>query len=92
MNSVHERKPYAAPHLRAGWLPLLVTQTLGAINDNMFKNALVVLIMFHAAHQGAGALVALAGGLFILPFMLLSATAGELADRFGEASADLSCW
>ena len=62
--------------------PLLVTQTLGAINDNMFKNALVVLIMFHAAHQGAGALVALAGGLFILPFMLLSATAGELADRF----------
>ena len=62
--------------------PLLVTQTLGAINDNMFKNALVVLIMFHAAHQGAGALVALAGGLFILPFMLFSATAGELADRF----------
>ena len=62
--------------------PLLVTQTLGAINDNMFKNALVVLIMFHAAHQGAGALVALAGGLFILPFVLLSATAGQLADKF----------
>ncbi len=62
--------------------PLLVTQTLGAINDNLFKNALVVLIMFHAAHQGAGALVALAGGLFILPFGLLSATAGQLADRF----------
>ncbi len=62
--------------------PLLVTQTLGAINDNMFKNALVVLIMFRAAQGGAGALVALAGGLFILPFMLLSATAGELADRF----------
>ncbi len=61
--------------------PLLVTQTLGAINDNMFKNALVVLILARAAQGGAGALVAVAGGVFILPFLLLSATAGELADR-----------
>ncbi len=66
--------------------PLLVTQTLGAVNDNLFKNALVALILFRTG-QGAGSaaggaeLVSLAGGIFILPYMLLSATAGQLADR-----------
>ncbi len=47
--------------------PLLVTQTLGAINDNLFKNALVVLVLFKAAAAAGPALVALAGGVFILP-------------------------
>ncbi len=61
--------------------PLLVTQTLGAINDNLFKNALVVLVLFHAAAGGA-AMVAAAGGVFIFPYVLLSATAGQIADRF----------
>ncbi len=65
--------------------PLLVTQTLGAINDNLFKNALVVLILFQAAQAGAPALVALAGGVFILPYVLLSATAGQIADRFEKS-------
>jgi acyl-[acyl-carrier-protein]-phospholipid O-acyltransferase / long-chain-fatty-acid--[acyl-carrier-protein] ligase len=60
--------------------PLLITQTLTAINDNLFKNALVVLVLFHAA-AGGPALVAAAGGVFILPYVLFSATAGELADR-----------
>ncbi len=46
--------------------PLLITQTLGAINDNLFKNALVVLVLFHAGAHGP-ALVAGAGGIFILP-------------------------
>ena len=61
--------------------PLLLTQTLGAINDNLFKNALVVLVLFHAA-TGGPALVAAAGGVFIFPYVLLSATAGQIADRF----------
>jgi acyl-[acyl-carrier-protein]-phospholipid O-acyltransferase/long-chain-fatty-acid--[acyl-carrier-protein] ligase len=61
--------------------PLLATQTLGAINDNLFKNALVVLVLFQAA-DGAAAMVAVAGGVFILPYVLLSATAGQVADRF----------
>lgn len=61
--------------------PLLVTQSLGAINDNLFKNALVVLVLFSAASGGA-AMVAAAGGVFILPYVLLSATAGQIADRF----------
>ncbi|WP_158743086.1 acyl-[ACP]--phospholipid O-acyltransferase [Acidisphaera sp. L21] len=61
--------------------PLLVTQTLGAINDNLFKNALVVLVLFQVA-QGGAAMVAAAGGVFIFPYVLLSATAGQIADRF----------
>jgi len=65
--------------------PLLVTQTLSAINDNLFKNALVVLILFRTAQSAGPALVALAGGVFILPYALLSATAGQVADRFEKS-------
>src|ERR1700733_9934961 len=65
--------------------PLLVTQTLGAINDNLFKNALVVLVLFKAAATSGPVLVAAAGGVFILPYVLLSATAGQIADRFEKS-------
>ncbi len=65
--------------------PLLLTQALGALNDNLFKNALVVLILFRAAHSSGPALVPLAGGVFILPYVLLSATAGQIADRFEKS-------
>ena len=61
------------------FLPLFVTQGLGAINDNLFKNALVVLALYRLAHVGP-ILVALAGGVFILPYALFSAPAGQLAD------------
>lgn len=72
----------AAPLLSTRrFLPLFLTQALGALNDNLFKSALVVLIAFRDESGGA-ALVALAGGLFILPYLLVSATAGQLADRF----------
>jgi acyl-[acyl-carrier-protein]-phospholipid O-acyltransferase/long-chain-fatty-acid--[acyl-carrier-protein] ligase len=70
------------------FLPLFVTQFLGAFNDNLFKNALVVLILFRLAADGEGqgeVLVAIAGGLFILPFFLFSATAGQLADKYDKA-------
>jgi acyl-[acyl-carrier-protein]-phospholipid O-acyltransferase/long-chain-fatty-acid--[acyl-carrier-protein] ligase len=66
-------------------LPLFVTQFLGAANDNLFKNALVILILFRATTNGArtpGLLVTAAAGLFILPFFLGSATAGQIADRW----------
>ncbi len=75
------------------FLPLFVTQFLGAFNDNLYKNALVMLILFRlAGTEGAGVLglggetlVAIAGGLFILPFFLFSATAGQLADKYDKA-------
>ena len=68
--------------------PFFVTQFLGAFNDNLFKNALVVLLTFHAASWTALApeiLTNLAAGIFILPFFLFSATAGQLADKFDKA-------
>ena len=61
------------------FLPLFATQALGAINDNLFKNALVVLALYRLAHLGP-VLVALAGGVFLLPYAVFSAVAGQLAD------------
>lgn len=70
------------------FLPLFLTQFLGAANDNLFKSALIMLITFDLA-QKAGMdgpiLVTLAAGIFIAPFFLFSATAGQLADRFDKA-------
>lgn len=68
--------------------PLFVTQFLGAFNDNLLKNALVVLIAYRLAAESslaAGPLVTMAAGIFILPFCLLSATAGQLADKIDRA-------
>ena len=68
--------------------PFFVTQFLGAFNDNLFKNALVVLLTFHAVNWTTLApevLTNLAAGIFILPFFLFSATAGQLADKFDKA-------
>ncbi|MBF0631139.1 MAG: acyl-[ACP]--phospholipid O-acyltransferase [Magnetococcales bacterium] len=64
--------------------PLFLTQFLGALNDNVYKNALVMLItyrMANDAHLDGRILVSLAGGLFILPFFLFSALAGQWADK-----------
>ncbi len=66
------------------FLPLFITQALGAINDNLFKNALVVLALYHLTRAGP-VVVALAGGVFILPYALFSATAGQLADKYDKS-------
>ena len=63
--------------------PLFVTQFLGAFNDNIFKNALVILITYFAADKlsmDPRILVTAAAGIFILPFFLFSALAGQLVD------------
>ncbi len=72
------------------FLPLFATQFLGAMNDNLFKQALVILITFRLAQQigmDAAIIVTIAGGLFILPFFLFSATAGQIADRFEKSAS-----
>lgn len=69
--------------------PLFWTQFLGALNDNFFKNALVILITYKSVSLmglESGLLVALAGGIFIFPFFIFSATAGQIADRFEKAT------
>lgn len=68
--------------------PLFATQFLGAFNDNLYKTAMLFLITYQMlAHepQQAAALVTLAGGVFILPFLLFSSLSGELADKVDKA-------
>src|SRR5689334_16105716 len=70
------------------FLPLFITQFMGALNDNIFKNALIILVTFRiAAETGIdGQLWAtIAAGIFILPFFLFSATAGRFADKFEKS-------
>jgi MFS family permease len=70
------------------FLPFFLTQFLGAFNDNVFKNALIILVAFHAtsmSNLGAATLSNLAQALFILPFFLFSATAGQLADKLEKS-------
>lgn len=64
--------------------PLFWTQFLSAFNDNFLKQTLVFVILAQMAAEGAS-LVTLAGGIFILPFLLLSAMAGQLADKYDKA-------
>ena len=67
--------------------PFFCTQFLGAFNDNVFKNAVVILIAFSGLSAArADLLVNLAAGIFILPYFLFSATAGQLADKFEKAA------
>ena len=64
--------------------PLFWTQFLGAFNDNLFKNALVILIAYRSMSLlgvGSETIVVACAGIFIFPFFLFSATAGQLADR-----------
>ena len=69
-------------------LGFFVTQFLGALNDNIFRNGLVILVTFQGvlvAGMEAGMLANVAGALFILPFFLFSATAGQLADKYEKS-------
>ena len=94
-NSNPHSNPHGAQHANQFQLlkerrfaPFFWTQFLGAGNDNIFKFAFTVLATFHAAQWGgmdakvAGAVI---GGIFILPFVLFSATAGQLADKVEKA-------
>ena len=70
------------------FLPFFLTQFLGAFNDNIFRNGLVILITFQGvlvAGMEAGQLANVAGALFIFPFFLFSAIAGQLADKYEKA-------
>ncbi len=68
--------------------PFFGTQFLGALNDNIFRNGLVILITFQGVSvlgMGHTVLANVAAFLFILPFFLFSATAGQLADKYEKS-------
>ena len=68
--------------------PFFWTQFLGAGNDNVYKNALVIFVAFESATLtsfSSNDLVNIAAAAFIAPFMLFSATAGQLADKYEKS-------
>lgn len=68
--------------------PFFLTQFFGAFNDNVFKNTLLILIAFYSSYTNSNdsnSLINFAAILFILPFFLFSATAGQIADRFEKS-------
>ncbi|CAN5176887.1 MFS transporter [soil metagenome] len=69
------------------FLPIFVTQLLGAFNDNLFKNAMVLFVVYTVYNDERAEtwFSAIATGLFILPFFLLSALSGQLADQRDKA-------
>lgn len=69
------------------FLPLFVTQFLGAFNDNLFKNAMIFFATYQIFNdvETETQFSAIATGLFILPFFLFSALAGQLADSYDKA-------
>ena len=69
------------------FLPLFITQLLGAFNDNLFKNAMVLYVVYSVYNSEAqeAKFSAIASGLFIIPFFVLSALSGQLADMRDKA-------
>src|SRR5690606_35868322 len=69
------------------FLPLFVTQLLGAFNDNLFKNAMVLFVVYsvYNSESDEARFSAIASAAFALPFFLLSALSGQLADMRDKA-------
>lgn len=69
------------------FLPYFITQALGAFNDNLYKNALLLFIAFSgiSSTDDTALLTNLAAGLFILPFFLFSPIAGQIADKYEKS-------
>ena len=70
------------------YLPFFVTMFFGAFNDNVFKNALAIMFSFTAINvmgMNSDMLINLSAVVFILPYFLFSATAGQLADKYDNA-------
>ena len=69
------------------FLPLFVTQLLGAFNDNLFKNAIVFFVVYQVydSDKAEAKFSAISSAVFILPFFLMSALSGQLADMRDKA-------
>src|SRR4051812_9176091 len=69
------------------FLPLFATQLFNAFNDNLYKNAMVLFVVYgvYNSEKAEAQFSAIASGLFILPFFILSALSGLLADMRDKA-------
>jgi predicted MFS family arabinose efflux permease len=70
------------------FLPLFATQLFNAFNDNLYKNAMVLFVVYgvYNSEKAEAQFSSVASGLFILPFFILSALSGQLADMRDKAA------
>jgi acyl-[acyl-carrier-protein]-phospholipid O-acyltransferase/long-chain-fatty-acid--[acyl-carrier-protein] ligase len=80
----HGKSQFELLKTRRFW-PLFVTQALSAFNDNVFRFALSILLVVTLGKEQGGFLNTVSAFLFILPFFLFSALAGQMADKFDKA-------
>ncbi len=69
-------------------MPFFITQGLGAFNDNIFKNGLAAMLVFHSAQMAGmntNQIVNLSAMVFIVPFFLFSAMFGQFADKYEKS-------
>lgn len=73
---------------RRRFLPLFATQMLGAFNDNLYKNAMVLFVVYsvYSSTEQEAHFSAVASGLFTIPYVVLSALSGQLADMRDKAA------
>lgn len=73
---------------RRRFAPFFATQFLGAFNDNIYKNTLILVLAFTSTNDlpfSSNVLINVAALLFILPFFIFSAIAGQIADKYDKA-------
>lgn len=88
MSHEHQERSQFYLFKQRRFAPLFYTQFLGAFNDNVFKSALMILVAFSASYTvsvDTNTINNIASMLFILPFFLFSALAGELADKYEKS-------
>ena len=67
------------------FLPFFITQSLGALNDNLFKQSLILAILYKLSIEGdRGIWINLCALLFIVPFFLFSALAGQFGEKYAK--------
>lgn len=85
----HGSAPEPGPHImfQRRFAPYFWTQVSGAANDNLFKFAVTIMLTYHLSvswlpPEMAGVVI---NGMFIIPFLLLSAVSGQMSDKFEKA-------
>ena len=79
------RSNFVQENKRSTFLWLNATQALGVFNDNLYKLLVIAYLIGVEGQLSAGKITATAGAIFTLPFLLFSAYAGKLADRFSKS-------
>lgn len=83
--SNNTQKKSAAPVKKKSWLPLFFTQALGVLNDNLLKGAICFIAVLWVPAEMRPTVLALASGLLVIPFLLVSPWAGRLSVRYDKS-------